>query len=552
MSERADLVLTGGVVWTGRSDRPFAEAVAVRKGRIAAVGSADEVRSAVGGADEVVALAGKAVLPGFQDAHCHPSGGGLQMRQCDLGEALTLAACDAAVRAYLRRLPDAPWVTGKGWSMETFPGGTPDAATLDTLCPDRPAFLVNRDGHSAWVNTRALALAGIDAATPDPAHGRIERDRSGRPLGTLHEGAMDLVGRLVPPIGADEHVAALRDAECHLLALGVTAWQDAAVDADIQAAYASLAASGALRARVRLALWWDRERGLEQIPELVARRAAAAEVGLDAGSVKMMLDGVIETRTAALLDPYRDSCAGGGCRHEQGSGRLFLEPELAATAVRLLAAEGFQVHFHAIGDRAVRCALDCVEGAGPGASRLRHHVAHVQLVHPDDLGRFHGLSVAVNAQPFWACVEPQMTDLTIPVLGAERTGWQYRFASLADSGALVAGGSDWPVSSANPLEEVAVAVSRVLPESARRGAPAEAPFLPAERLALSSALGAYSAGAAYVNHREHESGTVEVGKLADLVVLAHDPFSIGADQLPEARVLLTTLAGDVVYDAGVV
>ena len=552
MGDGADLVLTGGAVWTGRPDRPFAEAVAVRGGRVVSVGSAREVRDAVGHAGEAVELGGRAVLPGFQDAHCHPTSGGLQMRRCDLGEALTMAQCHDAVREYLRRDPGAPWVLGSGWSMETFPGGTPDAASLDLVCGDRPAFLVNRDGHSAWVNGRALALAGIDASSPDPAHGRIERLASGEPQGTLHDGAMDLVGRLVPVTGSEELEAALADAQRHLLSLGVTGWQDAMVGDDVQRAYESLASSGQLRARVRLALWWDRERGVEQVRELVARRASAARMGIDASSVKIMLDGVVETRTAALLDPYLVPGGGGGCGHEHGTGKLFLEPELAEEAVRLVAAEGFQVHFHAIGDRAVRVALDAVAAAGERADarRLRHHVAHVQVVHPDDVPRFHRLGVAVNAQPFWACVEPQMTELTIPVLGQERSSWQYRFATLADSGAVLAGGSDWPVSTANPLEEIAVAVSRALPESARHGAAPEEPFLPSERIALATAIGAFTAGSAYVNHRESDSGTIEPGKLADLVVLEHDPFETGADRLPEARVRLTMLAGAVAHEDG--
>lgn len=556
MDERADLVLTGGVVWTGRAEQPFAEALAVRGGRIVAVGSVAAVRDRVHSAREVVELAGKAVLPGFQDAHCHPSGGGLQMRSCDMGAALTLAECQEAVRSFLDRRPDASWVTGKGWSMASFPGGTPDASGLDAVCGGRPAFVVNQDGHSAWVSSRALELAGIDSTTADPPHGRIERDGLGRPQGTLHEGAMDLVGRLVPRVADGELADALADAQTHLFALGITAWQDAAVEVAVQKAYTDLAGSGRLRARTRLALWWDRERGLEQIPDLVARRAAAADAGLVASTVKMMLDGVVETFTAAMLEPYTDSCAG-GCRHEPGSGQLFLEPDLAVEAVRLLANEGFQVHFHAIGDRAVRLALDAVErsggAAGPGhggAADLRHHVAHVQVVHPDDVARFHRLGVAVNAQPFWACIEPQMTDLTLPFLGEVRSRWQYPFASLADSGAVLAGGSDWPVSTANPLEEIAVAVARTLPASVRRGADAEAPFLVGERLALAEALRAFTSGSAFVNHLERETGTLEEGKLADLVVLARDPFTTGAENLPEARVLLTTVGGDVVFDAG--
>ena len=554
MTDGAELVLFGGTVWTG-VDGDAAEAVAVREGRIVAVGTDREVREAVGPAAQSVNLRGRAVLPGFQDAHCHPVSGGLYGRTCDLGDARTVEACQAAVADFLERNPDAPWVTGGGWSMETFPGGTPAAPQLDGVTAGRPAFLVNRDGHGAWVNSRALELAGIDASTPDPPHGRIERDEAGRPQGTLHEGAMDLVSRLLPPTSPEDLAAALLDAQTHLLRLGVTGWQDAAVDAETEAAYVLVARRGALCARTRLALWWDRERGLDQVPELLERRARLASLGLDAGSVKMMLDGVVENHTAAMLEPYctPPGAAHGGCRHELGSGRLFVEPEVATEAAATLAAEGFQLHFHAIGDRAVRLALDAAEAAGEGAggaADLRHHVAHIQVVHPDDVPRFRRLGVVANAQPFWACAEPQMTELTLPFLGPDRSAWQYPFASLSGTGARLAGGSDWPVSTADPLEEIAVAVERVLPASARDGAPAAPPFLPGERLALAGALRAFTAGSAYVNHLDDEAGTIEPGKLADLVVLAADPFGLPADQLPEARVCCTIVGGEVAFESG--
>lgn len=563
MAERADLVLFGGTVWTGVVGAGPAEALAVRDGRIVAVGRQQDVRDAVGPAAESVNLRGRALVPGFQDAHCHPVSGGLQARSCDLGEARSVQACRTAVARFLERNPDAPWVTGQGWSMETFPGGTPDASLLDGVSGGRPAFLVNRDGHGAWVNTRALQLAGIDTSTPDPPHGRIERDEHGRPQGTLHEGAMDLVSRLVPPASPEELADALADAQAHLLRLGVTGWQDAAVDAEVESAYDLLVRRGRLRARTRLALWWDRERGLEQIADLLARRERLGALGLCAESVKIMLDGVVENHTAAMLEPYcaPSGAAPGGCRHDLGSGRLFVEPDLASQAVAILSSEGFQVHFHAIGDRAVRLALDAVEGAAvegedtvPGGASvgadLRHHVAHIQVVHPDDVARFHRLGVVANAQPFWACVEPQMTELTLPFLGPARSSWQYPFASLAASGARLAGGSDWPVSTADPLEEIAVAVARVLPESARDGAPAEPPFLPEERLALAGAFRAFTAGSAYVNHMDDTTGTLEPGKLADLVVLEHDPFAMPVDRLPDARVCCTIVGGEVAFESG--
>ena len=429
--------------------------------------------------------------------------------------------------------------------MELFPRGTPGLLLLDQVTGERPAYLTNRDGHSAWVNSAALRLAGIDAATPDPPHGRIERMEGGEPQGTLHEGAMELVERWAPPTTDAERVAALRQAQSHLHSLGIAGWQDAMVDPETETAYAALAGAGDLSARVRLALWWEREEGLEQVERLALRRQRLADSGLDAGSVKIMLDGVMETFTAALVEPYL-TLPGGPPDGERG--HLFLDPAVAAAATAALHRRGFQVHFHAIGDRAVRVALDAVEGVfNEGEKDLRHHIAHIQLVDPADLHRFHRLKVVANMQPFWACHEPQMDELTIPFLGAQRSGHQYPFRDLAESGAVLAGGSDWPVSTANPLEEIAVAATRRVRSDGAGGPPSPPAFMPEQALPLAMALSAFTAGSAYVNHLERVSGTLEAGKAADLVVLAQDPFAVGAERLPEAQVEITMVDGRLVF-----
>ncbi len=545
--------MTGGPIWTGWPDQPWAEALAVRDGRVAAVGPLAKVRAEVGASLQPFDLRGRTVVPGFHDAHCHPLSGGAQQRSCDLEGAQSVAACQGRVRVYMQAHPGPGWVVGKGWSMETFPGGIPGRELLDSVTGPRPAFLVNRDGHSAWVNSAALALAGIDRPGSDPPHGRIERAADGTAQGTLHEAAMELVEALVPRPSDDELAAALGQAQAHLHSLGIVGWQDAMVDPAAERAYLRLAAAGELTARVRLALWWERDRGLEQIEELVRRRSGLAAGGLDASSVKIMLDGVMETFTASLLLPYNDPAepGPGGAR---GSGHLFLEPDLAAAAVAELDRQGFQLHFHAIGDRAVRVGLDAVQaaratGGGPGGDR-RHHIAHIQLIHPDDLGRFHELGVVANMQPFWACHEPQMDELTVPFLGPERTLQQYPFRSLLDRGAVLAAGSDWPVSTANPLEEMAVAASRAMPLSTRGGHTTYPAFLPGQAIPLASALTAFTAGSAFVNHLESQSGNLAPGKRADLVVLDQDPFRLEVERLPEARVELTMVGGAFVYDRG--
>ncbi|MCL6734563.1 amidohydrolase [Streptomyces neyagawaensis] len=543
----ADLVLTGGPVHTVDPARSRASAVAVHEGRIIAVGH-DEVHALIGPRTEVVDLAGKLLLPGFQDAHVHPQGAGLELGLCHLGDTVDPAEYLRRIAEYADRHPNAEWITGGGWSLEAFPGGAPTAAALDAIVPDRPVFLPNRDHHGAWVNSVALERAGIDARTPDPVDGRIERDGDGRPTGMLQEGAVHLVGRLVPAPTAEEQLAALLRAQSVLHSHGVTAWQDAIVGAyanmtDPAPSYRTALDRGLLTARVVGALWWDRERGAEQIPELVARREELSGDRFRAGTVKIMQDGIAENHTAAMLDPYLTGC---GCASGT-SGISFVEPGELKKYVTELDALDFQVHFHALGDRAVREALDAVEAAraANGNRDTRHHLAHLQVVHPDDVRRFRALGAAGNLQMLWAAHEPQMDELTLPFLGAERGARQYPFGDLLRAGATLAAGSDWPVSSPDPLQAVHVAVNRVSPD-APDGTPE---FLPGQRLDLGTALAAYTAGSAHVNHLDTLTGSITVGKAADLVVLDRDPFAGPPEEIAATRVLETFVDGRRVHAA---
>jgi hypothetical protein len=539
----ADLVLTGGRIATMDAARSWASALAVRDGRIVAVGPDALVRPLVGPSTRVIALHGRTVTPGFQDAHVHPIHGGLAMLRCDLHADEESGPGLDVIEAYARSNPDEPWIRGGGWFMAAFEGGTPRREDLDRIIPDRPVFLTNRDGHGAWVNSKALALAGITAATLDPADGRIERDADGTPSGTLHEGAMDLVQRLLPDDTPAELEEALRLGQRHLHEFGVTAWQDAIVEPHVEErAYVALASRGQLTGRVVGALWWDHHRGADQIEEFVARREATAIGRYAPTSVKLMMDGVLENFTGAMLDPYGDGHGG----TTDNRGLLQIDPDGLSQWVPALDALGFQPHFHAIGDRAVRASLDAVEAArrANGPSDTRPHVAHIQVIHPDDLPRFRELDVAANAQPLWASHETQMDVLTIPFLG-ERWRWQYPFRSLKAAGAVLAMGSDWSVSSANPIWEMHLAVERQTPA---RYAGERDVFLPEERLDLIDALAAFTSGSAYVNHLDRQTGTLEVGKLADLAVIDRDLFDRGAGTVFEARVVGTFVEGVAVYE----
>lgn len=545
---KADFLFKGGKVFTSTAVRRPATAVAVSGERIIAVGN-DELLDLAGPQTEIIDLNGKLLTPGFQDSHVHAVWGGLDMIRCDLSTESTREGYLSKLAKYAKANPEKEWILGGGWSMAVFPGGTPVKEDLDAIIADRPVFLPNRDGHGAWVNSRALELAGLNSDTPDPSDGRIERNPDGSPSGTLHEGAMSLVNRLLPPTSPEDYLRALLIGQQYLHSLGVTGWQDAILgdygDAgDATPAYLEAANSGQLTARVVGALWWDRTRGLEQIPELVERRNAGKAGRFAATSVKIMQDGVAENFTAAMLEPY---CDGHGGRTDN-SGISFVDPKILASAVPQLDSLGFQVHFHAIGDRAVREALDAIQTARirNGFNDNRHHIAHLQVIHPEDIPRFRQLAVIANMQSLWAALEPQMVELTLPFLGEPRSSWQYPFGDLFRSGATLAAGSDWSVSTPDPFAAIHVAVNR-------KAAPGQEEdefevFLPDQALDLSTSITAYTAGSAYLNHCD-EAGSIEAGKLADLVVLDRNPFERPKGEIGLTRVEQTFVGGQRVYSA---
>lgn len=540
MSGTADLVITGGQVWTGDPSQPWVDSIAVRGDRVAALG-AEATAAVTGPRTRVVRREGSLVVPGFQDAHVHAPFAGRNRLHVWLNDLAGRQAYLDRIAEYAAANPDMPWIIGGGWAMEYFPGGTPTKEDLDAVVPDRPVFLMNRDVHGAWVNSRALEVAGITADTPDPADGRIERDpNSGEPTGTLHEGAAySYQDRHVPAPSRADWEAAILEAQGHLHSLGITGWQDAWVTPATLDAYRSLAESDRLSVRVVGALWWDRHRELDQVDEFLTQREGGRAGNFHPTSVKIMTDGVLENYTGALLEPYCDGCGG----HTDNHGLSYVERDLLTAAVTELDRHGFQVHLHAIGDRAVRNALDAIEAAreANGVNDNRHHIAHVQVVQPEDVPRFRELGVVANCQAYWAQMEPQMEELTIPFLGRDRAQLQYPFGELLRSGATLAMGSDWSVTTANPLEEIEVAVTRIDPENRDN-----APFLPEQALTLEAAMRAFTGGSAHVNHDE-DAGTLVVGRRADLALLDHNVFT-GHAPIADARVDLTVAGGRVVFD----
>lgn len=505
-----------------------ADWVAVADGRIVGIGDGTAPKA------DRVDLDGAALLPGFHDAHVHPALGGMAMIRCDLHDLAGPEDYVAAVAAYAAAHPSLEWVLGGGWAMDAFPGGLAPAGALDAVVPDRPVFLRSREGHAAWANSVALRLAGVDAATPDPPDGRIERAADGSPSGTLQEGAMALVADAAPSPGVDDYVDAIAAAQRMLLGLGVTSWQDAAVTPSIHDAYLELDRRNRLIGTVRGALWWDRRHGIDQIESIVARsRRGSSRFG--PRSVKLMVDGVCENGTASLHAPYEGT---------ESTGIQFIERKVLMEAVPRIMAEGLQPHFHAIGDRAITDALDAVAAGAPAdIAAVRPHIAHIQVVAPDDIRRFADLGVAANAQALWACYDACMVDLTIPRLGPERSERQYPFRSLLDSGARLVAGSDWSVSTANPFEQIAVAVTRRLHRSTDA-------FHPEEAVPVDAMLRAFTSGSAWINHDEQRSGTIEAGKAADLIVIDRDPRVAPPDELAAIEVLATYVGGVLVEPGG--
>ena len=422
----ADLALRNGAIYTVDGARSWAETVAIDNGRIVYVGNDAGAKDYIGPQTEVVDLEGRMVLPGMQDIHIHPISGGIEANGCDLNAATTVDEYIAIIKKYADEHPKDTWIKGGGWAMSSFgPGALARKELIDAVVPDRPVILWSRDGHTTWVNSKALEVAGITKDTKDPADGRIDRDpKTGEPSGSLQEGASGLVADKSPPDTDEKRDAGLRYSIKMLNRFGITGVQDASVNEEDLKSYRRLDEAGELTLRVVGSIWWERDQGLEQIDSIKNLRSEFTTGRIDAGTVKIMQDGVMENYTAVVLEPYKLK------GQKDVRGIPMVEPELLKKAVTQLDADGFQVHFHAIGDGAVRQALDAIEAArtANGDLGLRHHISHIQLIHPDDQPRFRKLGVIANFQPLWAYADAYITDLTLPFVSKETASYMYPIA----------------------------------------------------------------------------------------------------------------------------
>jgi len=543
----ADLVLRGGVVFSAVAGERLAQAIALRGGRLAFVGSDAGVAAHVGKATRIIELDGKFVMPGLVDGHVHPLKAGQILSSCSLQyEPLTRTQVRERIAACLAAEPQASadnWFEVWAWQAQGIvpAGARISRKTLDRLETQRPILVHGADGHTALANSRALELAGITADTLDPPDGKLLRDKAGAPNGYLLDGAIDLVDSAIPAASAEQLRANLAAAHAYMLSIGVTSYLAASVTPDQLAAFAPPPPGP----RAHIAFVVDPT--LERDPVPTAARVRALRdgmqyAGLGVGTIKFFLDGVMEypAQTAALLDPY----AGGN------SGELYTDPEVLARLAIKLEADGWQLHFHAIGDRAVRTALDAIEAARNtnGPRDARHTITHLELIDPDDVPRFAELGVVANFSPQWAQRNAYTIDTLEPYIGSERHARLYPVRALAAAGAKLSFGSDWPVDPSDRFDAIETAVTR---ERATNGLGALPGVLGANQsLPLGQALRTYTAGAAYQLHREGEIGTLAPGLLADFIVLGSSPFEIPPAALSELRVLETWMNGERVYEAG--
>ena len=538
----ADLILTGGKVWTAEPGRPPAQAVAVRGGKVVFVGSDAEAARWKGPKTTVVPLGGRLVTPGFEDAHMHLMSGARNLERLDLGGETTLAGLSERIRRFAAANPKSPWVVGRGWVYGSFPGGLPTREQLDEVVPDRPAYMDGYDGHTGWANSRALALAGITKETKDPVNGVIVRDpKTGEPTGALKEAAGSLVEDLIPEPTSERHYALLLRALEMLNRDGITAVQDAGWTKEEAERFLPLLErarrEGKLTVRVRLGVDVDPADPTPGIAEAVRLRKLYPEGPIVFGGVKGYVDGVIEAHTAAMLAPYSDDAS-------LGSGTPRWEKESLDRAVAAADREGLQVWLHAIGDRGIRMALDACEAAAKanGPRDRRHRVEHVEAVSAADAPRFGALGVVAAMQPLHANPDQNNADVWSKNVGPERESRGFAWRLIENAGGRIAFGSDWPVVTPDVFRGLYCAVARKTPEGTPAGG-----WQPQLAVSVESALRHYTVDAAFAGFAEKERGSIAVGKRADLVVLSRDVLSGPPEEILKARALLTLFGGKTVW-----
>lgn len=536
----AETVIVNARIYTVNAKQPWAEALAIRGDKILAVGSAKDIAAYRAASTKVVDAQGKLVLPGFTDCHIHFMEGSLGLTRVDLNGTKSVAEIQKRVKEYAVAHPKAEWIEGMGWLYSTFGAvALPDKKFLDEVVPDRPVYLQAYDGHSSWANSKALALAGITRETPDPPGGKIVRDAKGEATGALKESAGDLVAKVTPKPTHEERVAALRLGMHEANKFGLVRVHSAGQDFEWLDLYNELRQKQLLSLRFYIAYFLDPpELKADDIEQIEQARRTYHDDWISGGVVKTMLDGVIEAHTAAMLAPYSDD--------PEQAGKMFWEPAKYQQAVTELDRRGLQIFTHAIGDKSVRLALDAYQQASETnhTSDARPRIEHIETISAQDIPRFGKQGVIASFQPLHAYPNENVLNVWARNAGPERTQRAWVWHSIESTGGVLAFGSDWPVVTLNPWPGVQNALTRKTAE----GDPPNG-FVPQERISLEHAIRAYTLGAAFAGHRERIEGSIEPGKLADLIILARDLFKIEPNQIADMEVLLTMVGGKTVYQA---
>jgi predicted amidohydrolase YtcJ len=536
----ADVIVTNARIYTMNPQQKWAEAIAIRGEKIVVAGGRKSIEALRGPATKVIDADQHLVLPGFTDCHIHFMDGSLGLTRVDLNDSKTVEEIQKRVKAYADAHPKEPWIQGMGWTYPTFgPSALPNKKVLDDVVPDRPVYLVAFDGHSSWANSKALALAGIDRNTADPPNGKIVRDEKGEATGALKEAAGDLVAAQIPKPTRAERLEALRKGIHEANKVGLVRVHSAGQDFEYLDLYNELRKNGELTLRFYVSYFLDPP-GLthESIALIESARRQYNNDWISGGVVKTMLDGVVEAHTAAMLEPYSDD--------PTLSGKLFWDPDKYKATIAEIDARGLQIFTHAIGDKAVRLALDAYQNAATvnHTKDARPRIEHIETISAQDIDRFGKLGVIASMQPLHSYPDEDTLDIWARNIGPERAKRAWVWHSIEDKGGALAFGSDWPVVTLNPWRGVQTALTRQTDE----GKP-EYGFVPQQRLGLDDTLRAYTIGAAFAGRREKTEGSIETGKLADLIVIDHNLFLIEPTEIGKTEVLITMVGGKVVYES---
>ena len=543
----ADIIFTGGAVYKVTDSDPWATTVAVTNNRITYVGNDTDIKSLIGPNTRVVNLDGKMLMPGFQDAHVHPVDSGMTFNQCAVFDLPQLDDLLDAIKKCVDERPDADWIVGAGWYVSTFaPTGIPNKQMLDAIAPNTPITLLSNAAHSVWANSAAIERAGITADTKDPEGGKIDRDPiTGEPSGSFQESAMPLIQNFEPTITLKERIEGLAYAQQLFHSFGITGVHDSYVEVSRETAYSNMEAYtafedlGSLKMHVVAAMLYDPSLPLEPQIELFKKiRKSADRNHVSATAIKILVDGVATSYSAAMLEPYADRL------NEGITGTPLVSRTNLIELVTRLDSLGFQIHFHTIGDAATHYSLDALEVARTqnGLRDSRHHLSHIMVWEPTDFDRMANLDAIANFQALWASKGTHYDEITYVRMGEERSKYLYPINTLHKLGVKLAFGSDWYVTSANPLLAIEVAVTRLEPDGNTTD-----PLLPNEAIDLATAIRAATLGSAYGNFLDEETGSIEVGKLADLIVIDKNLFDLPSSDISEARVLLTLFGGEIVF-----